>query len=212
MDFEQLLLMLCIGSVVFLVVIGLIALVAFRWFLRALNRYAAPDTDMLQRQFDALRADHPDSTPQQLVRRIINRYAFRQGMVGALTSIGGLIVLPFGLTIDLAYFARSTASLSYFIAQVYGIQQQSRTLNLAQLLALRGREVTPENLLLWQEQFAAVARGQLTRAILRRSFAKVIPGLGALIGFGVNWASAQLFGRIANEYYSGSVSRLIDRG
>lgn len=172
--------------------------------------FVAPDTEELHRQYEVLKAAHPNTVEQQLVRIIINRYALRQGIVGALTSMGGVIALPLGLSIDLVYAARSNASLSYFIAQIYGIQNETKTLNLGQLLVLRQRKVSVDELVMWQEQMIGVAYQQLAQTVLQKTLAKVIPGAGAVIGFIVNYTSAQLFGTVANQYYSGNLDRLVE--
>lgn len=211
MDFGQIVLLCCALPMIILIIVGLFIVWNFSRFLRRLPEYTAPDTVELQKQYDALRAQHPQATQQQLVERIINQYALRQGIVGALTSVGGFLALPFGLVIDLAYSAQSNASLSYFIAQTYGIRDENKTLNVSQLLALVQRKFSPDDLVMWQEQLAGAAYRQLMSVVLRKTLAKFIPGAGLIIGFAVNWSAAQLFGRVANSYYAGNIGRLLGR-
>lgn len=211
MDFGQIVLLCCFVPALILLVIGLLIGWNFSRFIRKLPEYTAPDTAELQKQYDALSIKHPQATRQQLVQRIINQYALRQGLVGAVTSVGGFIALPLGLVIDLAYSAQSNASLSYFIAQVYEIKDESKTLNVSQLLALVQRKFSPDDVIMWQEQVAGAAYRQLMSTVLRKTLAKFIPGAGLVIGFAVNWSAAQLFGRVANSYYAGNLGRLVGR-
>ncbi|MBK8028564.1 MAG: hypothetical protein J0M07_09865 [Anaerolineae bacterium] len=212
MDFGQLLVLSCVLSSLTLLIIGWLIVRNFPRFLRNLPNYSAPNTDELQRMYEQLVAAHPHDTQSQRVRRIINRYAIRQGIVGALTSFGGLLELPLGLLIDLVYSARSTSAMSYFIAQVYGIQDEAQALNVSQMLMLRHKLVTPDQLIMYQEQFAGAAFQRLLRTILLKTVAKVIPGAGAVIGFLVNWSTVQLFGRLADAYYSKNLHALVEQG
>jgi hypothetical protein len=209
MDFGQLVLLCCFVPAGILIVAGFLIVQNFPRFLKALPQFTAPDTEELQQQFAALKSANPQSGESELVRKIINQYALRQGIVGAVTSLGGFIALPLGLSIDLVYSARSNASLSYFIAQVYGIKNENQTLNLGQLLVLKKRAISVDEMVMWQEQFAGVAYQEFIRAILQKSIAKIIPGAGAVIGFIVNYSSVQFFGTLADQYYKGNLNKLI---
>ncbi len=206
-SFQELALACCIFPAVVLLLAGFMIIRNFSRFLRNLT----PDVDGLQRQYASLKAAHPTDSPKQLVRRIIDRYAFGQGVVGALTSVGGFITLPLGLSIDLFHAGKSSTALSHFIAQIYGIED-GKALNAGQLLVLGERKVPPQQLAVWQERLSGLAYQQLAKLILKKSFAKVIPFAGAIIGFAVNYSSAQFFGRAADQYYSGNLDTLLRRG
>jgi hypothetical protein len=204
---NQLLLLCCFIPAVVLLIGGFFLIRNFTRFLRALT----PDEQALHRQYEALKASHPNDTPKQLVRRIVNQYAMNQGIVGAITSVGGILTLPLGLTVDLLHAGRSNTALSHFIAQIYGIEE-GKALNAGQLLVLGERKVPPQQLAVWQERFSGLAYQQLAKMILKKSIAKVVPFAGAIVGFVVNWSSAQFFGRAADQYYSGNLDTLIDEG
>lgn len=211
-DWNQVLIVCCVAPAILLFIVGFVIVRNFRRFIRRFTEFSAPDADALHQQFAQMQAANPSATQQQLIQRIINQYAFRQGVVGAITSVGGFIVLPFGLTLDMLHSARSNAALSYFIAQTYGIDDVNKSLNFSQLLALRRGKVSFNDVIMWQDQLTGVVYQQFMQWILRKSFAKVIPGLGAIIGFIVNYSSAQVFGRIAQQYYSGNAAKLLERG
>ncbi len=207
-DWGQIVLLCCFIPSLVLVVIGVVIIWNLARFLNKLPQLTAPDTKGLQEQYQKLKAARPNDSQQQLVRHMINRHALRQGVVGALTSVGGFLELPIGLVIDLAYSARSNAALSYFIAQAYGISDSDQALNIVQLMVLRKGRLSVDDIVMWQEQFAGAAYQRMIRFILEKTVAKLIPGIGALIGFAVNWSSVQLFGRLANEYYAGNLGKL----
>lgn len=208
METWQWLALCCVVPTVVLLAMAAFAVWNFTRFLNTITTVSAPDTEALHKQYEKLKAEHPKATQQQLTRKIINRFAFRQGLVGAVTGVGGFLALPIGLTVDLAYSARSNSALSFFIAQLYGIESQEEALNLAQLLVLRREKVNPDELVLWQEQFAGLAYQQLARTVLLRTVSKVIPFAGAITGFLVNYSSAQIFGSVADQYYRGNIDKL----
>lgn len=209
-ELNQIALYCCFIPAIILIVIAVIIVINFRRFLRSLPQITAPDIQELQSRYQQLSSRHPNDSRSRLVSRIINQHALNQGIVGALSSVGGIFALPIGLVADLSYAARSNASMSYFIAQVYGIQEQSKALNLSQLLSLNKQIISPDDLARYQEQFVGLAYRRIARAVLSKALAKVIPGAGAVIGFLVNWSSVQLFGRAADAYYSRNAPQLAE--
>jgi hypothetical protein len=199
----------CIAPTIVLAVVSVLA-------LRQGQRLLTPELSDLQRRFDHLRAQHPQTTPEAFVRQIIHRQALRSGIIGALTSVGGVWVLPFGLAIDLYASARNQAATMHFLAWANGIRDEDRVLKIGEMLALRGLEdkinIPPETLMNWQSRFANRVYGEIAVQILQKSFAKLIPGLGLIVGFAVNYISARLFAAAAHTYYSGNLKRLLGRG
>lgn len=213
MDFGQILLLCCVIPFFALVIITFFIVTNLSKFLARLPEWVAPDTAELHDDYQQIKAEYPNETRQQLVKRVINKYAMRQGIVGAVTSAGGFIALPLGLSIDLVYSARSNAALSHFIAELYGVRSENKSLNLGQLLVLRQKKsISPDEIVMWQEQFAGTAYQQIAQSVLQKTLAKIIPGVGLFIGFAVNWSSAQVFGRVADAYYSGNLETLIGQG
>jgi hypothetical protein len=183
--------------------------------LRQGQKFLTPDVGDLQKRFAALRAKYPDTAPEKFIHQVIHRQALRSGIIGALTSVGGVWVLPLGLVIDLYASARNQAATMHFLAWANGIRDEDRILKIGEMLALRGLEdrlnVTPEVLMGWQTRFASRVYGEIAAQVLQKSFAKLIPGLGLLIGFVVNYISARLFASAAQTYYSGNLNRLLRR-
>src|SRR5437667_8577310 len=85
-------------SFVGLLVLGIIVvLFAFRW----LQRLVTPDISAMQRKLDALRAANPTLTNEGLIGTIIRQQAFKCGLIGAITGLGGFITLPIALPVDI---------------------------------------------------------------------------------------------------------------
>ncbi len=172
--------------------------VAFVLVRRYLRSVSTPDVDRIDREYQAMRAANPRLSTDQLVQHIIRRQAIRSGMVGAITGLGGFVTILIGLPIDVLASARIQATMVQFIATAYGRGTASPTeLQIRQALVLAGgsrlARSTQRVLLEFGVQF------------LGKSLAKVIPFVGALISFGVNYALAQASGRLAQKWYSGQL-------
>jgi hypothetical protein len=169
--------------------------------IRNSQRWLTPDESQLRADFERMRSDNPNANPQQFVDRIIHRQAIRSGLVGAITSVGGLPLLPIGLVIDMYSTSRIQSATLHFIGWALGARSDAEILNLRESLVLRQEDVT--NFVISR----APGLGQrLTRQILElvaeKAFAKLIPGLGLIIGFAVNYFVSRGMSRVAAEYYT----------
>jgi hypothetical protein len=187
-------------------VIPVLVLTAFFVVLiRNSQRWLTPDENQLRADYERMRAEHPNANPQQFVNRIIHRQAVRSGLVGAITSVGGLPLLPIGLIIDMYSTTRIQSATLHFIGWALGARSDAEILNLSDSLVLRQEDVT--NFVLAR----APGLGQrLSRQILEllaeKAFAKLIPGLGLIIGFAVNYFVTRGISRVAAEYYTRMLS------
>lgn len=180
--------------VLFCVVPLVLTVGAVYLLIRRLNRLAAPDITRVNAQYSRMKERERDTDDTALVRRVIRGQAFRAGVVGGVTSIGGFWTLPIALPIDMAISTQIQATMVEFIARRYGhendtaIERQVRS-----ALITRGSsqltESTVRVLLAWATR------------ITGKSFAKLIPFLGAFIGFAVNYGIAQATGELALRYY-----------
>ncbi|MBL8132368.1 MAG: hypothetical protein JNL42_10970 [Anaerolineae bacterium] len=178
--------------------------------VRGASRLLQPEAADLRADWEKFRAQHPAATPDQLVETIIRRQALRSGIIGALTSVGGLPVLPLGLTIDLVTSARLQAETVYFIGRAYHGDQPgepSDLLNLNEVLTLGSvLKVSGRDLLVMGGQ-------RLSRYVLRRTMlvvaekaaAKLVPFIGLAIGFAVNYLTTQGVARVAKGWYTGKI-------
>jgi hypothetical protein len=121
-----------------------------------------------------------------------------------------LPTLPFGLTIDLYTSARIQSETLYFIAQVYrqnGVTP--RILNLNEFLSVRLEESGSQLLMMGGQQLSGYLIRKILVLIVEKTIVKIIPGIGLLIGFVVNYFMMQGMGRLANNWYSGKFSKIV---
>ncbi len=184
----------------------LILLVASAWVIRSGQRYLTPATEDLHQQFEHMKAQNPNVSPETLVNRIINRQAIRSGLIGAITSVGGLPLLPFGMTIDLYASARIQNATLHFIAWALnpqGATANTPILSLGQTLKLGDGGQVDQYV---SNQTQALGLGlsrRLIEMVTEKAFAKLIPGLGLIIGFIVNYAITRGISQLAVRWYMG---------
>ncbi len=197
------------------VVPAALAILIFAIIIRRGQRMFTPDLSQLQARYNELQAQNPNVSRDELVARIIQGQALRAGIVGAVTSVGGFWFIPITLPLDLFYSARIQTASLHFLAWAYGIRDEDRVLNIGEVLAmpaLRFVKVTPEMVGEWQNQFATRAYRRIATMVLEKSFAKLIPGLGLIVGFVVNYLSTRLFARLASAYYATQAGKSIVSG
>lgn len=186
----------------------IVLLAGFFWLVRSGQRYLTPDVEELRARFEQMKARNPDLTADQLVQKIINQQALRSGIVGALTSVGGLPTLPFGLTIDLIASSRIQSATLYLISWALDPQGTRSTvpvLNLLQAFRLVEGASVEEIVAAQTQAIGSQVTRRLAVMLAEKAFAKVIPGLGLVIGFVVNYAMAQGVSRVAVHWYKRSL-------
>ncbi|MBL8119998.1 MAG: hypothetical protein JNJ78_20875 [Anaerolineae bacterium] len=186
----------------------IVLLAGFFWLVRSGQRYLTPDVEELRARFEQMKARNPGLTPDQLVQKIINQQALRSGIVGALTSVGGLPTLPFGLTIDLIASSRIQSATLYLISWALDPQGTRSTvpvLNLLQAFRLVEGASVEEIVAAQTQAIGSQVTRRLAVMLAEKAFAKVIPGLGLVIGFVVNYAIAQGVSRVAVHWYKRSL-------
>lgn len=181
--------------VLFCVVPSLLLAIAAFFVWKRLEHFATPDVSEMQQQFAELRAARPTATDEELIRKVINRQARKCGIVGAVTSLGGFFTLPIALPADILISLRIQAAMVEFIAEQYGqhdISEAEVRMRTA-LVVAGGRGVTERT------------TAYLMRFMLRymgKTFAKLVPFVGAIIGFVVNYAIALATANAAIRWYS----------
>ncbi len=174
------------------------------WAIQNAPRLIQPDTAQLQQRFNHLKAANASLSDDDLVTRIINRQALRSGIIGAITSVGGLPLLPIGLAIDLYSSARIQTDTLHFIAQVYSQKgKPQRVLKLDEALALRVGQTSTDLLVQGGQRVSGYLARRITLMVVEKTIVKVIPGIGLIIGFAVNYAITQGMMRLAARWYAG---------
>jgi len=168
------------------------------WFMTVGRKWmensVEPNVDKLYARYTKLYEANPDADLERHVRRIVHEESVKCGMIGAITGLGGFFVLPIALPLDIVLSMRIQVTLVQFIAKVYGIEEDNQTGKMARYLIMsRGSDVTN-----WSIRV-------IMRYVVRfmgKSFAKLVPVIGALISFFVNYVFSQASGRAAMVTYA----------
>jgi hypothetical protein len=177
-----------IGLMVFLLVI---AFFAMRW----LQRYIMPDVGEMKRQLEDLRAANPTLSNEALISKIIRQQSIKCGIVGAITGLGGFFTLPVALPIDILMSMRIQSAMVQFISLVYNPNAIS-----ADELKLQTTLVMTGGLEITETTTNLIMRGVVR--LLGESLAIVLPAIGSIVGFLVNFGLAQATGNIAMRWYA----------
>ncbi len=158
-----------------------------------------PDLPALKRLVKKKRGRHPDLGPRRLSKKLIHRQAWRAGLVGFFTGVGGLPTLPIAVPIDLAATIKLQSNLVHLLR-----------------IAMGGRvgeeEVSEANLWLITtggQELAAASSAMIRKLVVRllsKSLLKFLPLVGGLVGFALNWASTQTLGRLTLVWLEGKAA------
>lgn len=174
---------------------------------------------------DKLRAQNSGITNDELAKKIVSRKAIKNGLVGAITGVPGFTALPVTVPADLVASWRIQASLAVAIAYVYGHTAQTTDLKTDVYIILAGNtakealknvgikianDVTKKAVDKYITQavmkniWKLVGRKIITKAGEKSfiSFAKMVPLVGAPVGYGFDWVAAKIIGNMAIKYYS----------
>ncbi|MGB3425704.1 MAG: EcsC family protein [Castellaniella sp.] len=173
-----------------------------------------------------LRSQNPGITDDDLAKKIVNRKAWKCGLIGAATGIPGGLALPVTIPANIVGCWRVQIITAVAIAKVYGHTAESTDLKTDIFLILAG-EAAKESL-----KRAGIEVGKsvtkkavdkfVTREVMKKiwkiipqkiitkagekslfSFMKMVPLVGAPIGFAFDWPAALFVGNTAIKYYSG---------
>lgn len=196
----------CIGLFLLVLLAALVALLlaGTRRVRAAFDRWMTPDPGQLAARLDALRRRYPNAGDDRLVAQVINDQSLKAGLVGAITGVGGILTLPVAIPVDFALSARLQASTVHFIAQTYAPGQPADVLRLQTYAILAGQRFSQQ----WMEASSRAVQAAIARLIRRlvaetvaESLLKVVPFVGAIVGFVFNYAATRLVGRLAIQWY-----------
>jgi hypothetical protein len=161
-----------------------------------------------------------------LAKKIIYRKSIKNGLIGAVTGLGGLITLPVSIPTDLIWSWRVQASMAFSIAYVYGHTKDTTDIKTDLYLILAGDSVKEALKRLGIEVSKNITKKAVQKFITRdimvkiwkvigqkiitkagekslTSFMKMVPLVGAPVGFAFDWVSTQAVGKFAIAYYRG---------
>lgn len=173
-----------------------------------------------------LRKQNPRITDIELAKKVVRRKSFKNGLVGAITGFPGLPLAPVTIPADLFASWRLQAQMAVAIAYIFGHTAETTDLK-TDVYIIMGGSSTVEALKRAGIQTAkAVTKKAVQKYITRdvmvkiwkvigrkiitkagqkslTSFTKLVPVVGAPIGFASDWLSAKAVGHFAIKYYSG---------
>ena len=184
------------------------------------------DYSTIQAYVDKFREQNPDLDNDELAEKIVSRSAMKNGLLGALSGLGGLITLPVTVPADVVGSWRIQATMVLAIAYVYGHTNKTTDLK-TDLYIVLAFDAAKEAL-----KRAGIAVGKaatrkavqkyVTQAVMMKIWAvlgrkiiskageksvanlmRMAPLVGAPIGFAFDWAAAKAVGANAIKYYSG---------
>ena len=175
---------------------------------------------------DKLRQQNPSLSNRELAKKIVRRKSLKNGLVGAITGVGGLLTLPVMIPTDVAMSWRIQIAMVVAVARVFGHTEDTMDLKTDVLLVLAGDSAKEALKRVGIEVTKAATRKAVDRYVTREmmkaiwkvvgkkivtkageksllSFARMVPLVGAPVGFGFDWVMARKVGAIAIAYYSG---------
>jgi uncharacterized protein (DUF697 family) len=199
---QTLLIIFMLGCVLPLITLGIMAFVIFRFGQRQLERFVAPNTEALFEKYQKMYSDNPNVDTRVYVQRIVNQQAFKSGVVGAITGLGGFITLPIALPIDVLLSVQIQAAMIEFIAQAYG-HPEDRDSRVATYMIMSGSgEVT--------QMTSRVVMRYAVQRLTGKFLSKFIPLFGAVVGFLVNYSLARSTGWVAMQWYDRKNTQTVD--
>lgn len=162
----------------------------------------------------------------ELAKKILQRKSVKNGFIGAATGLGGLITLPVTIPTDLICSWRIQASMAFSIAYVYGHTKETTDLKTDLYLILAGDSAKAALKRIGIEASKAITKKAVEKYITKdimlkiwsvvgqkvitkagekslTSFMKMVPLVGAPVGFAFDWLATQTVGKFAIKYYRG---------
>lgn len=184
------------------------------------------DSVSIENYVNKLYEQNPGISSDELAKKVLHRKSIKNGLIGAITGLGGLITLPVSIPTDLVCSWRIQASMAFSISYIYGHTKDTTDLKTDLYLILAGdsgKEVLKRLGIEISKNITKKAVDKyITRDIMVKiwkvvgqkiitkageksmtSFMKMVPLVGAPVGFVIDWTSTQAVGRIAIKYYKG---------
>lgn len=184
---------LLLGCVLPIVLLLILAALAFFFGRQWVSDFISPDVPDLSERLEKIRARNPNWNNEQIIEKVVQEQAIKCGLVGAISGFGGFFTMIITLPLDLLVTARYQASMVSFIAQVYGYKDSVE--NKAATFAV----ITGTNQV--SKVTTAIIEKYLPR-IFTGFFSKLIPVLGAGISFAANYFMARSTASLAKKWYT----------
>jgi len=184
------------------------------------------DQGEVQQYVEKLREQNAGISEDDLAEKIVSRKSLKNGFVGAATGLPGLIALPVTIPADLIASWRIQAFMAMSVAHVYGHTSKTTDLKTDLYLIFAGESAKEAVKRFGIEVGKAITKKAVQKYITRdimvkiwsvlgrqiitkagqkslTSLLRLVPLVGAPIGFGFDWAATRALGRFAIKYYGG---------
>lgn len=193
-------------------------------FRKVLDWGVSHDAVQVESFIEGLRAKYPGLDNEALAHKMLTKSSLQAGAAGLITGVGGLLTLPVTVPANLLATWRIQAVLVIRIAYLFGAAHDKEQLMRDVLLVMAGdagkealktagvmvgkhwTKKAVDTLITRQVMnviWKVVPRTVITKAGQKSllSFTRMVPGVGGVVGFGFDWAYAQMIGRRAITYY-----------
>ena len=173
-----------------------------------------------------LREQDPEISNIKLAKKILSRKSLKNGLVGAITGVGGMITLPFTVPADLIVTWQMQVYLALTIAHIFGHTDKTTDLKTDVYIIIAGDTSKEALKRLGIEIGTAVTQKAIQKNVTKEmmtkiwkvipqkiitkagqksvtSFSKMVPLIGAPIGFIFDYFATRTVGNMAIKYYSG---------
>lgn len=184
------------------------------------------DSVTIENYVDTLRRQNPGISPDKLAKKVMNRKSFKNGLIGAITGLGGFITIPVTVPTDLVCSWRIQASMAFSIAYIYGHTKDTTDLKADLYIIIAGDSAKEALKHFGIEVSKGVTKKAVNKYVTREmmvkiwkvipqkiitkageksmtSFMKMVPIVGAPVGFVFDWATTKAVGKLAIHYYRG---------
>ncbi len=193
---------------------------------KLINWMIASGQEHLDSYINHLKYQSPGLSRDDLAHKVVNRKSFKNGLVGAATGLGGLITLPVAVPADLVASWKIQITLALAVARVYDHTRYTTDFKTDIYLILAGNSAVEALKRAGIEVSKGVTKKAISKYVTREvmkkiwkvipqkvitkageksftSFMKMVPLVGAPVGFAFDWAAARAVGKTAIHYYSG---------
>lgn len=200
--------------------------ILIKWIDEYIDKVAISYQPDISSYVEKLREQNPGISDNQLAKKITGRKSIKNGLLGAATGVGGLIALPVSVPADLIVTWKMQIYLALTIAYIYGHTNETTDLKTDVYLILAGNSSKEVLKRFGIEAGKAVTQKAIqknvTKEVMKKiwkyvpqkiitkagqksmtSFTKIVPLIGAPIGFGFDYFATKTLGKMAIKYYSG---------
>ena len=172
-----------------------------------------------------LSEQNPTFSQDELAKLVVSRKAIKQGLVGAIGGLGGVLSLPISVPAELVASWKIQVNMAMAVATVYGHDTSSKDFKTDIYLIMAGDrareslkkmgievgEKLTHKILekILTDEIRIHIRNAIPQAIIRKTgrstggrLMKLVPVASAPVNFAFDYGAAKVIGRTAINYYS----------